>query len=239
MKYQLTVAFVRTYSIYNDRLAKESLPNPATFRAAALSHLKEKTGEQSMYATRVVGMPGREIAQVAEDAATRTQLTTLQNSPETEVLSRRVVKNNTIVHRSVWPFFVTEQACADCHNPLQMLSGDDQWKLGDLMGAQVIEQSIESQLISINRNALIQAILLFSTVFFGWIFGMYLIYHFRLAKELKRLATTDPLTACMNRRELYDRVSALQGKANGALLMLDLDKFKSINDTYGHDAVTE
>ncbi|RJF96087.1 putative bifunctional diguanylate cyclase/phosphodiesterase [Noviherbaspirillum saxi] len=55
------------------------------------------------------------------------------------------------------------------------------------------------------------------------------------------LATRDPLTGLMNRRSLTDRlehaiaVSARHGQRL-ALLFLDLDKFKSINDALGHDA---
>ena len=67
---------------------------------------------------------------------------------------------------------------------------------------------------------------------FAWLVG-------RLQQELTRLATTDPLTGCLNRsqladvlnhqiqmRERYERVSSL--------VLLDLDFFKTINDQWGH-----
>ena len=67
---------------------------------------------------------------------------------------------------------------------------------------------------------------------FAWLVG-------RLQEELTRLATTDPLTGCLNRsqladilnhqiqmRERYERVSSL--------VLLDLDYFKAINDQWGH-----
>lgn len=61
------------------------------------------------------------------------------------------------------------------------------------------------------------------------------------ARELQRLASTDPLTGVANRRHFLEQVEAelarhqRYGEA-GALLMLDLDHFKQVNDTYGHGA---
>ncbi|HVT20863.1 MAG TPA: EAL domain-containing protein [Mycobacteriales bacterium] len=56
---------------------------------------------------------------------------------------------------------------------------------------------------------------------------------------LRRLAHTDPLTGLANRLSLADRIElAVDGLAASspgiALLMLDLDGFKAVNDTYGH-----
>ncbi len=59
------------------------------------------------------------------------------------------------------------------------------------------------------------------------------------AQELQRLATTDPLTGLKNRRAfdaaLEERRAAFAERSEGtALLMLDIDHFKDVNDTYGH-----
>ena len=58
------------------------------------------------------------------------------------------------------------------------------------------------------------------------------------------LATKDPLTGLMNRRSLTEHLDhavaiAARQKECLALLFLDMDKFKSINDTLGHDAGDE
>lgn len=56
--------------------------------------------------------------------------------------------------------------------------------------------------------------------------------------ELERLALTDKLTGIWNRRYFEERVSELQRnfntKHNVALLIIDIDKFKDVNDNYGH-----
>jgi diguanylate cyclase (GGDEF)-like protein len=59
--------------------------------------------------------------------------------------------------------------------------------------------------------------------------------------EAERRAQTDPLTGVLNRRSLIERLDAAcaRAKARGlpiALLFIDLDHFKTINDTFGHPA---
>ncbi|MFW5723188.1 MAG: putative bifunctional diguanylate cyclase/phosphodiesterase [Halochromatium sp.] len=63
----------------------------------------------------------------------------------------------------------------------------------------------------------------------------------RSEEQIRELALFDPLTGLANRRLLRDRMehalAAAQRSAQiGAVLMLDLDHFKTLNDTRGHDA---
>jgi diguanylate cyclase (GGDEF)-like protein/PAS domain S-box-containing protein len=58
--------------------------------------------------------------------------------------------------------------------------------------------------------------------------------------EIEYLAFYDSLTQLPNRRLLQDRLkqalaSSARNKSHGALLFIDLDNFKSLNDTRGHD----
>jgi len=62
----------------------------------------------------------------------------------------------------------------------------------------------------------------------------------RAEQEIERLAFYDALTGLPNRRLLLDRlqrsIAACQRTRNlGALLFIDLDNFKDLNDTLGHD----
>lgn len=58
-------------------------------------------------------------------------------------------------------------------------------------------------------------------------------------QQLLELSLTDPLTGLFNRRALFDKLDyelkrAARIKNYLCLLMLDIDYFKKINDTYGH-----
>jgi diguanylate cyclase (GGDEF)-like protein/PAS domain S-box-containing protein len=63
----------------------------------------------------------------------------------------------------------------------------------------------------------------------------------QLIKKLNHLSTTDSLTGLLNRRALNDLLDHEIDRANRyssdlSLLICDIDRFKQINDTYGHTA---
>jgi diguanylate cyclase (GGDEF)-like protein len=61
-----------------------------------------------------------------------------------------------------------------------------------------------------------------------------------LNESLRIQSTTDPLTSLYNRREFLNRIRTEWGRFKRygrplSLIMLDIDHFKRINDTYGHE----
>lgn len=63
----------------------------------------------------------------------------------------------------------------------------------------------------------------------------------RLEEQVRRLAFYDELTSLPNRRLLNDRLTQTiaankRSRSYGAIMFLDLDNFKPLNDTYGHVA---
>ena len=60
-------------------------------------------------------------------------------------------------------------------------------------------------------------------------------------RDLREQASTDPLTGLANRRSLWEFlqrewIRARRRKCPIAIVMIDLDHFKPVNDTFGHDA---
>jgi diguanylate cyclase (GGDEF)-like protein/PAS domain S-box-containing protein len=62
----------------------------------------------------------------------------------------------------------------------------------------------------------------------------------RLEHQIRELAYTDPLTRLPNRRLLFDRIEQAQARcirenSQSALLFIDVNGFKQVNDTFGHE----
>jgi diguanylate cyclase (GGDEF)-like protein len=73
--------------------------------------------------------------------------------------------------------------------------------------------------------------------------GLLCVWQSRLTEsqreELAELSRTDPLTGCLNRRGFAERLSAELARGPVALIQLDLNDFKSVNDRHGHAAGDE
>jgi diguanylate cyclase (GGDEF)-like protein len=68
--------------------------------------------------------------------------------------------------------------------------------------------------------------------------------HARQRTALMEVSRSDPLTGCLNRRGFEDRAraalaAAARDRGEGAVLVLDLDHFKEVNDLHGHAAGDE
>ncbi len=73
----------------------------------------------------------------------------------------------------------------------------------------------------------------------AWGFGFLSMTSERLQADLDRIATIDPLTGAYNRRAFMNHAERelLRAQRSGSpltLLLLDLDRFKRVNDTFGH-----
>jgi|GEM_PF-290172 len=98
-------------------------------------------------------------------------------------------------------------------------------------------------LVDFNR---VQALFILALVFLSmmWNFGFLLMAIDRLRAEVADLAMFDDLTGAANRRQFLTRLNeecARSGRSGEAfaLLMIDLDEFKEVNDNHGHAAGDE
>ena len=65
--------------------------------------------------------------------------------------------------------------------------------------------------------------------------SFYALVHDEQKNQIAERARRDPLTGLFNRRAFFEMAEQLHAQqARFAILMIDIDHFKSINDTYGH-----
>jgi predicted signal transduction protein with EAL and GGDEF domain len=81
------------------------------------------------------------------------------------------------------------------------------------------------------------------TLMFAGTFGLVLVLKENTDRTLVRIATQDELTGAPNRRALLANARALTAMARRegqplAAFMLDIDRFKQVNDTFGHATAT-
>ncbi|MEW5755582.1 MAG: diguanylate cyclase [Pseudomonadota bacterium] len=171
----------------------------------------------------------------------------------------RIEKNaeNKRVLRYLWADPASDPSCVECHNAYEQrpdvatlrqergIAPGKQWQLHQLMGALDVTiplDKVEVLATEQMHQALgwIAGILLLSSLLVGLLL-MRSSRHQRRLEQLSWDATHDPLTGFYNRRGLdlqlerfwYD---ATMNKKHHALCLIDLDGFKAINDTSGHDA---
>jgi GGDEF domain-containing protein len=75
----------------------------------------------------------------------------------------------------------------------------------------------------------------------AWLQGLAPLLELALSRAFvfERDMTTDPLTGIAIRRELDHRLERMPRSAVYSLLAVDIDKLKSMNDTFGHEAGDE
>lgn len=86
---------------------------------------------------------------------------------------------------------------------------------------------------------IMQFLALLATLLIAFFYEIVSSYHSELLsstlEEAKSLAQIDQLTGILNRREFLYQVGMMEDKyENYTMVMIDIDDFKSINDTYGH-----
>ena len=132
---------------------------------------------------------------------------------------------------------VVDRSCLECH-------AKQGYQVGDIRGG--ISFSYESGAIQAKLRANLYLVTTLALLTTGLLMGLVVFFFRQLMRklaearrQLETLAITDPLTGLFNRRQIIARFEeecerARRSGVGLCCIMLDVDHFKRVNDTWGH-----
>lgn len=86
------------------------------------------------------------------------------------------------------------------------------------------------------RARALQRAVIVLTAVLAFVLAAVAVHQWRTTRRMRRLALTDELTGVPNRRAVLRKLEPIleEGRTQCALLIIDIDHFKQINDRYGH-----
>jgi diguanylate cyclase (GGDEF)-like protein len=207
-----------------------TLRNPA-FMTREISEYAEKEGIFKFHITSLKLMnPHNE-----PDEFEKRSLLLFETGAAKEV-SRTELVNNRTHFRYMAPLYI-ENDCLQCHQ-------HQKYALGEVRGGISISFDIEDLQRKIRSNTI--AIVLFGIITTVLLLGLLYFLMSQLIKRLddarqtiEKIAITDALTELFNRRHVMSRFEEefekfKRLKMNVSCIMIDIDHFKTVNDSYGH-----
>jgi len=207
-----------------------TLRNPA-FMTREISEYAEREGMLKFHITSLKLInPHNE-----PDEFERKALLQFETGAAKEVSGTALVNNRTYF-RYMAPLYI-EDTCLQCHK-------HQNYAVGDVRGGISITFDIEKLRSKIRYNT--STIVLFGITTTLLLLGFIYVFMAQLIKKLdearqtiEKIAVTDALTELFNRRHImlrfqeeFEKFKRL--KRNVSCIMIDIDKFKAINDLYGH-----
>ncbi|TWJ17589.1 diguanylate cyclase [Geobacter argillaceus] len=153
-----------------------------------------------------------------------------------KLAARLLDKANPPIFRYITPLFV-DQTCLECHHT-------QGYRIGSIIGAisitipatNMVKEATTIRLLITISAVLTILFLVVVTYFLTW---RLVIKLDDVQRTLKKQATTDELTGLKNRRVIMKRLEEESERSTRlseplCIMIIDLDHFKRINDSYGH-----
>lgn len=219
-------------------------PSPGLF----LSELAADSAERPSRFSIVSPFPWR--AGPVMDEFQKQAWNVFQRAPQVVFTNEETIEGKRYLRLAV-PERMTKQACLDCHNA-DSASPKRDWAMGDIAGVIDVKKLIEPNLVIAERHAM--AVVAF--VVGAGVFAVMLIVFLNVSvlrrarerrearKRIEYLAFYDTLTGAVNRGHFIGQIeewlTSPEARARGvAIHFVDLDRFKEVNDTLGHDVGDE
>lgn len=243
----MTAAFMKAYA----QGRGDNSDVPPKFRRKALAFFNGISGNGDFQdlTMRMPGLPGSEVMTREQDERIAGLITRFQETGRTGAVTELGISGGRLIGRTITPSIANDETCIACHNEI---SPDRVWKAGDVMGAFVVEDDLTGSILQAGGWATALFVLCFSGSLF------YLAHERKRVSEVvetlekqveverqKRwaeekalfLASHDSLTGVLNRNIFQTKVAlALKGDSEVVMMLIDIDDFKQVNDTHGHDA---
>ncbi len=207
-----------------------TLRNPA-FMTREISEYAEREGMFKFHITSLKLMNPHNEADEFEKKA----LLQFEGGAVKEVSGTELVNNRTYF-RYMAPLHI-EKDCLQCHKHQNYAVGDIRGGISITFDIEDLQGKIRFNTIAIVLFGIIATVLLLGLIYF---FMSQLIKRLEDARQtIEKIAITDALTELFNRRHIMSRFEEefekfKRLKTNVSCIMIDIDHFKVINDSYGH-----
>ncbi len=170
----------------------------------------------------------------APDERERTALLSFENGVREASWEQDI--GGRVHYRYMAPLKV-EQSCLACHAKQGYQVGDIRGGISISFQMSDVQKKLHSNTLTILGLATLTIVLVIG--FIGIFFRGLIKKLEQARKALSALASTDQLTGLANRHALFERLGEeyARHKRNNqplSIVMIDIDHFKSVNDTYGH-----
>lgn len=213
---------------------KNMLPNPATFAIELAEAINVENQAMNIWMYSNQPFAWRKDTAVPKSQVEQDALAFLQQNPE-QIYSYS--DDNRYFFGSA--ITMSDQSCVDCHNA-HPASAKRDWQVGEVRA--VLAVNIDNQQQAKSSTLIVISYIIYFLLFLCAVVILYLLNQQQRLDSTIEEANTDKLTGLYNRNYVNNYlipqfVSITHGRSyNGvALMLIDFDHFKLVNDEFGHD----